>query len=143
MSQGLLTDMELLKKNVSYNTVMENSNKVQKIIFQNSTEYRKTHFNISVAVICNRDKKDKFAVNLLWIYLLCWFTLVTRFLYYIPATCVTKRLLIFNILCSRFENMEIWTLNWRIRLSIFLGANDNINYIPMSNYKHLVIKASR
>lgn len=114
LSQVLLPDMELLKKTFLIIQLWKIVTKCKKKNFQNSTEYRTTHFNISVAVICNRDKKDKFAVNLLWLYLLCWFTLVTRFLYYIPATCVTKRLLIFNILCSRFKNMEIWTLNFLI-----------------------------
>ena len=105
--------------------------KCKKYFFQNSMEYRTSHFNISVASKFRRDSKNKFAGNFLWACLLCWFTLATKFPHYIPAACVTKRLLIFNISYPSFEYMEIWTLNWPIRLFIFWCSNDSVNYFPM------------
>ena len=47
LSQGLLLDMELLKKNIPAILDMKNANKVEGNFFQNSTSNRMTNFNIS------------------------------------------------------------------------------------------------
>ena len=50
----------------------------------------------------------------------------TRFSYYILATCLTKQLLIFNILRPLIKIKKIFTPHEPIRSAIFLYANDKL-----------------
>lgn len=51
--------------------------------------------------------------------------LTNRFSHFMPSACMTYQLLIFRFLRPHLWDMNIWTSNWPIILSIFLCVNDN------------------
>ena len=58
--------------------------------------------------------------------LLSWFLLATRFSYYIPGSCVTKQLLIFNVLRSFFEKYEnVVSLSANQTTNVFVCYDNN------------------
>ena len=70
--QGLLPDMELLKKTFPTILVIKNAGKVQKKIkkkkIENSSNHRMTYFNTLVAIKCHRDNKKRYFSTFLRFY---------------------------------------------------------------------------